>query len=90
MLEDSLVDDLPPRYGRHFVDLKAERDTSVLAVKSAHLEPDTDPTIVAAPLSVELARMAPWLGLERVTVTRKGKLASALASEVRVARALRH
>lgn len=60
------------------VDLKAERDAGVLAVKSAHLEPGADAVVVASALSIELARMAAWLGLERVEIARKGKLASTL------------
>jgi uncharacterized protein YcaQ len=71
------------------VDLKAERDAGVLSVASAHLEPGVDPSAVAPALSEELAHMAAWLGLERVKVARKGKLASALASEVRSAARLR-
>lgn len=60
------------------VDLKAERDERVLAVKSAHVEADVDASEVASPLAAELMRMALWLGLERVSVARKGKLSSVL------------
>ena len=65
------------------VDLKAVRDAGVLSVQSAHLEPGMDAAAVARALSAELLRMASWLGLDSVKVARKGKLAAALASEVR-------
>jgi uncharacterized protein YcaQ len=38
---------------------------------------------VAGPLAAELRAMAAWLGLAGVRVARRGKLAAALAAEVR-------
>jgi uncharacterized protein len=67
------------------VDLKAERDGGVLAVKSAHFEPGVEPNEIAVPLAGELARMASWLGLERVSVARKGKLANVLRAALTAA-----
>ena len=64
------------------VDLKAERETKVLAVKSAHVEGEARAAEIAGPLNVELTKMASWLGLDEVTIaTRKGKLAGALRAE---------
>nr|WP_047168556.1 crosslink repair DNA glycosylase YcaQ family protein [Sphingomonas sp. Y57] len=47
------------------VDLKADRQASVLRVLSTHLEPDA-PAATHDELGGELATMAAWLGLERV------------------------
>ncbi len=60
------------------VDLKAEREDRVLAVKSAHIEPGAEEGEIVGPLAGELTRMARWLGLERVSVARKGMLAATL------------
>jgi uncharacterized protein YcaQ len=62
------------------VDLKAEREAGILAVRSAHVEPHASPEKIAEPLAAELLRMASWLGLSKVNVARKGKLATALRS----------
>ncbi|MFN3513001.1 MAG: winged helix-turn-helix domain-containing protein [Phenylobacterium sp.] len=59
------------------VDLKAERKAGVLAVQSAHAEPDANAE-TAERLAGELKLMAQWLGLERVEVRPKGDLARAL------------
>ena len=64
-----LDDDLVAR-----VDLKAERDKSVLRVKGAFAEEGQDHENVAANLADELRLMASWLGLERVVAGRKGNL----------------
>ncbi len=45
------------------VDLKADRTTGVLLVRSMHLEPDA-PSGTHAALDTELERLAAWLGLE--------------------------
>jgi len=50
------------------VDLKAERATGCLLVRSAHLEPTSEPGATAAALAQELVALAGWLGLSRVTV----------------------
>jgi uncharacterized protein YcaQ len=65
------------------VDLKAERTKGVLEVKSAHVEDGADPEAIAPALGVELTRLGGWLGLDRVVVFRKGKLAPALRSCLR-------
>jgi uncharacterized protein YcaQ len=65
------------------VDLKSNRAAGTLEVRSAWLEPDHDPGAVASDLAVELRRMAGWLGLESIVVTRRGDLAPALSVAVR-------
>jgi uncharacterized protein YcaQ len=69
LLDDSLV---------ARVDLKSERARSVLSVKAAHVEDGVDGTLVVPALAEELRKLAAWLGLERVEVARKGRLAAAL------------
>jgi uncharacterized protein YcaQ len=59
------------------VDLKADRQAGVLRVQAAHAEPEAGPDTPAA-LAAELARMAGWLGLERVEAAPKGDLAGRL------------
>jgi hypothetical protein len=65
------------------VDLKAERKERVLEVKSSHVEDGVRGAEIAPALAVELARLAAWLGLERVAVARKGPLAPALRACLR-------
>jgi len=65
------------------VDLKADRAGSVLEVRAAHVEEGIAPEDVAPRLARELRRFAAWLGLERVEVVRKGRLAAALRAVVR-------
>lgn len=60
------------------VDLKADRQASVLRVQAAHAEPRSAKPRAARALAGELSRMASWLGLERVEVMPKGDLAAAL------------
>ena len=60
------------------VDLKAERNKSVLVVKGAFVEDGYDHDQVAAPLVDELMMMAQWLGLERVGTGAKGNLMQSL------------
>lgn len=64
------------------VDLKAAREASTLLVQAVHLEPGADAKKTAASLAAELRDVATWLGLERITVTRKGSLAKGLAKEL--------
>jgi len=64
------------------VDLKADRDARVLCVQAVHAEPGAPPTTASA-LAAELVAMASWLGLERVTVERRGDLATRLRAAVR-------
>jgi uncharacterized protein YcaQ len=63
------------------VDLKADRRTGTLVVKSAHAEPGAPPE-TAAELAAHLDEMAGWLALGTIQVDPKGDLAAALASEV--------
>jgi len=60
------------------VDLKADRAAGALLVQAAHAEAGA-PGDLAERLRGELARMAGWLGLERVAVRGDGPLAAALA-----------
>ncbi len=69
------------------VDLKADRPSATLLVRSAHAEPDlaargTDTATVAAALTEELRLLARWLRLERVVVEDRGDLAPPLRAEV--------
>ena len=65
------------------VDLKADRPGRRLLVRAAYREPDTDAGAVADPLAGELRVMAGWLGLDTVTVERRGPFARDLAVAVR-------
>jgi uncharacterized protein YcaQ len=60
------------------LDLKADRKASALLVKRAHAQPGHELAAIAAPLGVELARMAGWLGLADVCVESAEPLADAL------------
>jgi uncharacterized protein YcaQ len=53
------------------VDLKSDRPKATLRVLRAHCEGDADPDRVASALRPELERLAGWLGLERVSVSRR-------------------
>jgi len=59
-------------------DLKADRKASVLRVNAAHLEDGADPATVAAAAATELGVLRDWLGLDDVTVARRGALAAPL------------
>jgi uncharacterized protein YcaQ len=65
------------------VDLKANREAKTLEVRNAWLEPGQDAASVAGELALELRRMADWLGLERIRVSRRGDLAPTLPAAVR-------
>ena len=65
------------------VDLKADRAAGVLRALASHGEDGIDSGPVAAALAAELGRLAAWLGLERVTVGRRGDLSGALGREMR-------
>jgi uncharacterized protein len=53
------------------VDLKSDRPKQTLRVLRAHVEDDMDPDRAASALRPELARLAAWLGLTRVSVSRR-------------------
>ena len=60
------------------VDVKADRKAKTLVVPGAFAEAGVEVSEVASALAGELALMAKWLGLERVTVGRKGDLTAPL------------
>jgi uncharacterized protein len=64
------------------VDLKADRAAGELRVQAAHGEPDM-PADSPTALAGELRAMASWLGLERVSVERRGSLAQPLRNALR-------
>jgi uncharacterized protein YcaQ len=64
------------------VDLKSDRSNAALLVRAAYLEAGADTAHVARPLAEELKLLAQWLGLETVTVERKGDLAAALSKAI--------
>ncbi|MGK2955204.1 MAG: winged helix-turn-helix domain-containing protein [Solirubrobacterales bacterium] len=63
------------------VDLKSDRDNSLLLVKGAFAE-DGAPGETAAELAAELGLMAGWLGLDRVVVESNGDLAAELGKAI--------
>jgi hypothetical protein len=65
------------------VDLKADRAARRLLILAAHIEEGADPGAVADALGAELWTMAAWLGLDSVSVERRGGLARKLAAAVR-------
>ena len=67
------------------VDLKADRAASVLRVLATHAEPGIEAGAVVAPLVGELRLMAAWLGLERITIARRGDLSSELRRAAKAA-----
>ncbi|HEX5771052.1 MAG TPA: crosslink repair DNA glycosylase YcaQ family protein [Nocardioidaceae bacterium] len=64
------------------VDLKADRQGSVLVVKSAYAEPGA-PEETASELAAELAEAARWLDLDDIAVEPRGDLADELLHEVK-------
>ena len=59
------------------LDLKAERKQGALLVRAAHAE-DGQLGLIAERLAPELARLAGWLGLERVVADPVGNLGPTL------------
>jgi uncharacterized protein YcaQ len=73
---------LPLLVGERLVarlDLKADRPVSTLRVSGAYSEPGIDLAQVAGLAAAELETMSRWLGLQSVTVERRGDLADAMA-----------
>jgi hypothetical protein len=70
------------------VDLKADRANAALRVLAAHGEPKIDRGAVADALTGELRLLASWLGLERVSIGRRGDLAPALRAAARTTKAI--
>ncbi len=64
------------------VDLKADRQASVLRAQATHLEAGADAPRVASELAGELGTMARWLGLDGVEARRKGDLAPELRASL--------
>jgi uncharacterized protein len=64
------------------VDLKADRPQGALNVVGAFVEPGEQPSRVAPALAGELRTMAGWLGLDTVTVGKRGDLAGELRAAV--------
>ncbi len=60
------------------IDLKADRKAGTLRAAATYLEKGCDGDVVASALAAELALMAGWLGLARVTVDERGDLAGVL------------
>ena len=60
------------------VDLKADRQRGSLRVNAAYVEDGEVERLVAGQLAEELALMARWLGLEDITVGRRGNLSAQL------------
>lgn len=56
------------------VDLKADRKKGRLLVLGGHAEPHVAPSSIAPALKAELAKLAAWLGLKRVTPRGRGEL----------------
>lgn len=65
------------------VDLKADRSRGALLVRAAYAEDGVVAEKVASSLGGELGRLASWLELDRVEVSRKGDLATALRAALR-------
>ena len=61
------------------LDLKADRQRSILLVQAAHTEPGFEHADIVEPLREELRLMAEWLGLEAIAVQPRGDLAKPLA-----------
>jgi uncharacterized protein YcaQ len=68
------------------LDLKADRNASVLRVPAAHAEPGVEPASIAPAIAAELHAMREWLGLSDVAVGANSTLARALQRTTRSAR----
>ena len=65
------------------VDLKSDRKAGRLLVLGGHCEAGASAGDVAEPLAQELAKLAGWLGLDRVTVRSRTALSSAVRKGLR-------
>jgi uncharacterized protein YcaQ len=66
------------------VDLKADRASGNLLVLGAYAEEHADRESLASALASELRAMARWLGLDDVNVSKRGNVARALTSALRM------
>jgi hypothetical protein len=64
-------------------DLKTDRDRGALRVLAAHLEDGAEPKRVADAAASELFQLARFVGVDRVSIGRRGNLAKALANRIR-------
>jgi uncharacterized protein YcaQ len=62
------------------IDLKANRQASVLEVQKAHLEPGADRELTATALADELTAMAHWLNLDAVRIKKASTFEKTLAA----------
>ena len=67
-------------------DLKTDRDGHTLRVLAAHVEADADASRVASAAARELAELTGLVGVEKISVGRRGNLAKALRAEVAATR----
>jgi uncharacterized protein YcaQ len=74
LLGDSLVARL---------DLKADRQASVVRIGGAYVEPGADAPTVAAAVADEVDALRQWLGLDGIAIARRGNLATALRPALR-------
>ena len=65
------------------LDLQRDTASRTLQVHGAYREPGTKLADITAPVAGELHAMARWLGLDSVTVARRGNWSSALAAETK-------
>ena len=65
------------------VDLKADRASGNLLVLGSYAEEHADRDTLASALATELRAMARWLGLQDVSVSKRGNVARALTSALR-------
>ncbi|WP_436527067.1 winged helix-turn-helix domain-containing protein [Actinoplanes sp. HUAS TT8] len=65
------------------VDLKANRQSGVLEVPAAWLEPSADQDVTAQALAAELRRLAGWLGLGSIAAPVAGDFAGPLAAALK-------
>ena len=65
------------------IDVKADRKERTLVVPGAFAEPGHPPEAIAEELAAELIAFAAWLGLDRVSVGRRGELVAPLRHALR-------